>query len=207
MPPLPSSQNFWTRLAAALAVEDKLPRSSANLAGDAGATRENLTPAAVLVPLVDHPQGVTLLLTRRTAHLRDHPGQISFPGGSMDPADPTPIAAALREAREEIGLAPEAAEILGELPPYATVTGFLIHPVVARLVPPLALSPAPEEVEEIFEAPLEFLLNPENHRRDSLVYKGERREYLAIPYGHYYIWGATAGMIAVLAERFRELPA
>ncbi|MDR2164701.1 MAG: CoA pyrophosphatase [Zoogloeaceae bacterium] len=177
------------------------------VAGDAGATdTDNLAPAAVLFPLVDRPEGCRVLLTRRTDHLRDHPGQISFPGGRMEPGDASPRHAALREAGEEIGLVPDNVEILGELPPYATVTGFRIHPVVARLVPPLHLCLDPFEVAEVFEAPLDFLLDPRNHHRESLFYQGKQREYLSMSYEGHYIWGATAGMIRYFAERFADGP-
>lgn len=195
---------FWTHVRAIL-VEGAGAAEMATKkppVGDAGANRSKLTPAAVLFPLVDHPEGCRVLLTRRTDHLHDHPGQISFPGGRVDSGDTSFQHTALREAQEEIGLAPDSVEILGELPPYATVTGFLIHPVVARLTPPLDLVTDPFEVAEAFEVPLEFLLDSNNHRREYLMYRGSRREYLAMPYGSYYIWGATAGMIREFAERY-----
>lgn len=158
------------------------------------------TPAAVLVPLVVRPAGLQVLLTKRTAHLNHHPGQISFPGGRIEADDASPVAAALRETREETGLAPGSIELLGSLPEFDTTTGFRISPVVGMVHPPFALNPDPFEVAEIFEVPLSFLLDPANHQRHEIVWHGRLRHYWAMPWGDYYIWGATAGIILSLAQ-------
>lgn len=157
-----------------------------------------LLPAAVLFPIILREQAPTVLLTRRTDHLKDHPGQISFPGGRVEEADPSPIHTALREAKEEIGLPQANVEVLGFLPEYRTGTGFRITPVVALVVPPFSLALDAFEVAEAFEVPLAFLLDPLNFRRHSLVHQGRLRHYYAVPYGERFIWGATAGMIASL---------
>lgn len=171
--------------------------------GDQGAGFEGLTPAAVLVPIVPRPGGQQLLLTRRTDHLRDHPGQISFPGGRVEPEDASPAHTALREAQEEIGLAPELPRILGYLPTYRTGTGFHVFPVVALLPPPFELRLDAFEVAEAFEVPLSFLLDPANHHRERMHYRGALREYTVMPYGERRIWGATAGMILSLWRRLQ----
>lgn len=159
-----------------------------------------LTPAAVLFPIVLRARP-TVLLTRRTAHLRDHAGQISFPGGRVEPEDPSPVHTALRETLEETGLAEEHVEIIGFLPEYRTGTGFRVMPVVGLVHPPFDLHPDPFEVAEVFEVPLDFLLNPANHQPHSLHYRGALRHFHAMPYGDYFIWGATAGMIRSLTAR------
>lgn len=173
--------------------------------GDEGALADPLpalgrTPAAVLVPIVLREAAPTLLLTRRTDHLKDHPGQISFPGGRVEPEDVSPLATALREAREEIGLDPALVEPLGRLPDYLTSTGFRVTPVVGLLRPPFDLAPDAGEVAQIFEVPLAFLLDPANRQRHAREWQGRLRHYYALPYGEHYIWGATAGMIVTLAE-------
>ena len=160
-----------------------------------------LTPAAVLFPIVLRDNGQTVLLTQRTAHLKDHAGQISFPGGRVEAEDESPIHTALRETEEEIGLAREHVEVLGFLPEYRTGTGFRVTPVVALVTPPFELALDPFEVAEAFEVPLAFLLDPANHKRHSLHYRGALRHFFAMPYGDYFIWGATAGMIRSLTER------
>jgi 8-oxo-dGTP pyrophosphatase MutT (NUDIX family) len=172
-----------------------------------GAGDQSLTPAAVLFPIVLRDDGHTVLLTQRTAHLRDHAGQISFPGGRVEERDRTPIETALRETEEEIGLSRERIEIVGFLPEYRTGTGFRVTPVVALVRPPFDLQPDPFEVAEIFEVPLAFLIDPANHQQHSLHYRGALRHYFAMPYGEYFIWGATAGMIRSLSERLGLLPA
>lgn len=173
-----------------------------NFVAEEGGGEGPLTPAAVLVPIVGRQPGYTVLLTQRTAHLKDHPGQISFPGGRVEAEDTSPAHTALRETVEEIGLAPERVEILGYLPEYRTGTGFRVTPVVALVNPPFEVVPDPFEVAEVFEVPLDFLLDPANHRRHSLHHRGALRQYYAMPYGDYFIWGATAGMIMSL---FRAL--
>ena len=159
-----------------------------------------LTPAAVLVPLVERPAGMTVLLTQRTAHLSDHAGQISFPGGRIEPADKGPQEAALREAFEEIGLPPDRVEPVGRLDDYETRTGFFIVPIVGIVAPPFPLKVDPVEVAEVFEVPLSFILDPRNHRRESLMFKGRERQFYVLPYEGRYIWGATAGMLVNLYE-------
>lgn len=166
-----------------------------------------LTAAAVLFPIVLRDGGATVLLTQRTAHLRDHGGQISFPGGRVEVEDLSPIHTALRETEEEIGLDRERIEIIGFLPEYRTGTGFRVTPVVALVRPPFELTPDPFEVAEVFEVPLAFLLDPGNHQRHSLHYRGALRHFFAMPYGDYFIWGATAGMIRSLTERLGLHPA
>ncbi len=161
--------------------------------------RQNtLTPASVLFPIVLRAHQPTVLLTQRAAHLKDHPGQISFPGGRAEPEDSSPAQTALREAEEEVGLLGKHIEIVGYLPQYLTSTGFCVTPVVAFVTPPFELRPDPFEVAEIFEVPLAFLLDPANHRRHSLHHEGKLRQTYAMPYGDYFIWGATAGIIVSL---------
>jgi 8-oxo-dGTP pyrophosphatase MutT (NUDIX family) len=157
-------------------------------------------PAAVLVPIVDRAQP-TVLLTQRTAELASHAGQIAFPGGSIDPNDESPVAAALREAREEVGLAPMLVEPIGYLDLYLTFSGFRILPTVARVKPEFSLTLNPSEVTEAFEVPLDFLMEPANHQRKTRDWKGITREYYAMPYGERYIWGITAGILRNLYER------
>lgn len=166
-----------------------------------GAGSGALTAAAVLFPIVRRDNGYTVLLTQRTAHLRDHAGQVSFPGGRVEETDATPLDTALRETEEEIGLARDHVEVLGYLPEYRTGTGFRVVPVVGVVTPPFDLRPDPFEVAEVFEVPLSFLLDQSNHQRHSVHLRGALRHYFAMPYGDYFIWGATAGMIRSLTER------
>ena len=163
-----------------------------------------LTPAAVLVPVVERPGELTILLTRRTDHLADHAGQISFPGGRIEAGDPTPESAALREAQEEIGLPPERVRLLGRLESYITRTGFDVTPVVGLVNPPIELALDPFEVAEAFEVPLAFLLDPANHQRHHRAIAGRVCQFHAMTHGQYYIWGATAGMLMNLYERLVE---
>lgn len=160
-----------------------------------------LRPAAVLVPIVLREPEPTVLLTRRTDHLHHHPGQVSFPGGRVEDQDTSPIDTALRETEEEISLRRAHVELLGCLPQYQTGTGFDITPVVGLVTPPFELQLDPFEVAEVFEVPLAFLLDTSNHQRHSAIIRGAKREYHAMPYGEYFIWGATAGMLVSL-QRF-----
>jgi 8-oxo-dGTP pyrophosphatase MutT (NUDIX family) len=156
--------------------------------------------AAVLVGVVDHPEP-SVLLTMRTSDLPSHPGQIAFPGGKIDPHDETPLAAALREAEEEIGLDEHLIDPIGYLDLYLTFSGFRILPVVARVIPNYALRVNASEVADAFEVPLSFLMAPENHKRGSRDWKGVRREYYEMPFGERYIWGVTAGILRNLYEK------
>lgn len=168
---------------------------------------DQLRPAAVLLPIVDRAEaGLNVLLTRRADHLHHHPGQISFPGGRREAEDGSPTITALRETEEEIGLPRSRVEVLGELPDYHTGTGFCITPIVGVIKPPFDLVPDSFEVAEVFEVPLEFLLNPMNHQRHSMTREGRVRNYYAMPYGSYYIWGATAGIILSLWRFLNESP-
>ncbi len=180
--------------------------ASSGVAGDADAdaTDAALKPAAVLIPIVLRPEELTVLFTRRTTRLRSHSGQVSFPGGRAEAHDASPEATALRETREEIGLAEQSIEILGRLADYCTRTGYRVAPVVALVAPPFDLHLDAHEVEEVFEVPLSFLLDPANHERHARVFQGREVEYTAMPYGPHYIWGATAGM---LVNFYRELAA
>ena len=166
---------------------------------DAGAGYRH---ASVLVPIVVGPE-LSLLLTRRTSHLSNHAGQISFPGGRAEASDADAVDTALREANEEIGLAREQVEVIGYLPKYFTVTRYEVTPVVALVHPPFALTPDPNEVAEAFEVPLEFILDPANHQKRSRPWEGRTRHFYAMPYGRHFIWGATAGMLRNLYHFMR----
>jgi 8-oxo-dGTP pyrophosphatase MutT (NUDIX family) len=159
-----------------------------------------IRPAAVLIPIVDHPQP-TVLLTQRSAHLNDHAGQISFPGGKIDATDASPLDAALREAEEEVGLIREFIDPIGYLDLYGTAFGFRILPTVARVRPGFKLRINASEVDDAFEVPLAFLMDPANHQVHSKEFRGMERSYYAMPFAERYIWGATAGILRVLYER------
>jgi 8-oxo-dGTP pyrophosphatase MutT (NUDIX family) len=158
----------------------------------------DLIRAAVLVPVVQREEQLTVLFTQRTAHLHDHPGQVAFPGGRREAGDATPIITALRETEEEIGLSRRQVDVLGILPEYQTGTGFRVTPVVGLVSPPLELKLDSFEVAEVFETPLAFLLDPGNHQRLSMEIAGALREFWAMPFQGYFIWGATAGMVVSL---------
>jgi len=164
------------------------------------AREQPVRPAAVLIPVVEHPEP-TVLLTQRSAHLNDHAGQISFPGGKIDATDASPLDAALREAEEEIGLGREFIDPIGYLDLYATGFGFRILPTVARVRPGFNLRINDGEVDDAFEVPLAFLMNPANHQIHSKEFRGMERFYYAMPFAERYIWGATAGILRVLYER------
>lgn len=176
--------------------------------GDAGTDRmlqiiaheQPIRPAAVLIPIVDHPEP-TVLLTQRSPHLADHAGQIAFPGGKIEAADATPRDTALREAEEEIGLNRRFVEPLGYLGVYGTSFGFRILPTVARVKPGFSLQINHSEVDDTFEVPLSFLMNPQNHQIHSREFRGMERSYYAMPFAERYIWGATAGILRALYER------
>jgi 8-oxo-dGTP pyrophosphatase MutT (NUDIX family) len=192
------------------AAEDGGPVSVAALRGDHDLNPDLYDPtarlreAAVLVPIVDRADQLTVLLTRRSDHLPDHPGQISFPGGSIDPGDADAEAAALREAQEEVGLAPERVSVLGRLDTYLIRSGFSVVPVVGLLHPPFELRAEAGEVDEIFEVPLAFFLDPVNREMHSRMFRGSERFFYAYPFGDYYIWGATAGMLSNLCDVLRR---
>ncbi|AMP10997.1 NUDIX domain protein [Collimonas arenae] len=163
-----------------------------------------VTPASVLIPIVMHEAQPTLLFTQRAAHLTDHAGQVSFPGGRMEQSDASPVETALREAEEEIGLVRSQVEVIGTLPEYFTGTGYRVTPVVCLIVPPVSLRADPDEVAEIFEVPLAFLMDGLNHQLRSIdLPDGYRRTFYAMPYERFFIWGATAAMLRNLFHFLR----
>ena len=160
-----------------------------------------LREAAVLIPIVDRSDGATVILTQRSSRLAKHSGQVAFPGGAVDPGDAGPLAAALRETEEEIGLPRTLPDPLGQLPDYVTGSGYRIRPIIAIVPPVFSLAPNPGEVDEVFEVPLAFLMDPANHHRGSRVWQGAERHFYEMPYGRHYIWGVTAGIIRLFYER------
>jgi 8-oxo-dGTP pyrophosphatase MutT (NUDIX family) len=163
-----------------------------------------IRPAAVLVPIIERPQP-TVLFTQRSSHLPDHAGQISFPGGKIEPRDATPLDAAMREADEEIGLARSVIDPIGYLDLYMTTLGYRIVPSVARVAPDFRLTLNPAEVDDTFEVPLAFFMEPANHQQHSRDWQGLKRTYYAMPFGERYIWGVTAGILHNLYDRiYRE---
>ena len=194
MPHPPNRTDLIRRLADTPPLEDLLTADDLERQR-AAASALQPTPAAVLLLVVNHPREPTVVFTQRTAHLADHAGQISFPGGRVAPGDEGPAHTALREAREEVGIDPAGIEILGEMPDYHTSTGFRVRPVVGWAEQPPDYSPDPYEVAEVFEVPLAFLLETANHRYESAFYKGRLRHYWAMPWHGRFIWGATAGML------------
>lgn len=181
-------------------------RHEAAIAGDAVrfpvAGERAPTPASVLVPLVNRSQGLQVLLTKRTDHLRSHAGQISFPGGRAEPHDADAVATALREAQEEVGLLPDQVDVLGQMSVYTTVTRFVVTPVVALVPPDYPVKTDPFEVAEVFEVPLAYLMSPAHHQRHEFKWDGGQRQFLSMPWGPaggspdaYFIWGATAAML------------
>ena len=160
-----------------------------------------LRQAAVLVALWPRKAGIEVILTKRASHLKHHPGQIAFPGGKVEPTDRGPEAAALREAQEEIGLAPQNVSLIGRLPPHETVTGFAVTPVLGLIKADFVPQADPGEVEEVFTVPLAHLMSPACYGIQWRMWRGQVRRYYAVPWGPYYIWGATARILRGLAER------
>jgi 8-oxo-dGTP pyrophosphatase MutT (NUDIX family) len=160
-----------------------------------------LRPAGVLAPIIQRDGQLMVLLTKRSSALKHHPGQSAFPGGKQDEGDADVIAAALREADEEIGLPRGSVDVLGTLPVHETVTGFNVTPVVGFVRDDFVIKPEPGEVEEVFAVPLDHVLNPDNYLIQSRRWRGTRRHYFVVPYGPYYIWGATARMLRAWADR------
>lgn len=161
----------------------------------------SLRDAAVLVPVVDRGDEASVILTKRTEKLRSHSGQIAFPGGRVDPGDPTPEFAALRETEEEIGLGADFIDVIGRMPDYVSGSGFRIAPVLGVVRPGFFLTINEDEVEDAFEVPLSFLMNPRNHNRESRIWQEKERFFYTMPFGERYIWGITAGIIRTLYER------
>lgn len=189
------------RLRSALAAAS-LPSSDYDLNPDTQLSPgRTLRGAAVLIPVVDRPANASVILTKRSSALKHHPGQIAFPGGKVDETDDGVVDAALREAREEIGLHRRHADVLGALPPHETVTGFLVTPVLAMVTPEFMARPDPGEVAEAFEVPLDHVTNPARFLIESRRWRGERRFYFVVPWGPHYIWGATARILRALADR------
>ena len=183
---------------------DQSRRGDHDLNPDMLPTR-TLIPAAVLVGLVERPPGMGVLFTKRTPHLNDHAGQIAFPGGRIDPTDADAVAAALREAEEEVGLPARNVEMIGRLDTYVTRTGFEVTPCVGFVSPPESYRPDPFEVAEVFEVPLSFFRTPRSRKLESRVFQGKQRFFYAYPWGDHYIWGATAGMLNNLVEVLGQL--
>lgn len=163
-----------------------------------------LRPAAVLVGVQPGAGGLNVVLTKRASHLKHHPGQIAFPGGKLDAGDADAVAAALREAREEIGLAASEVRVIGTLEPHETVTGFTVTPILAAIDPDFVPMRQEDEVEEVFAAPLAHVMNPAMFRIEGRMWRGQRRLYYTVPYGPYYIWGATARILRALADRMAQ---
>ena len=163
-----------------------------------------LRPAGVLIPIIAHPNGPRVILTKRSSALKHHPGQIAFPGGKVDESDAGVVAAALREAHEEIGLPPNVVRVIGELPNHETVTGFQVTPVVAIVEQAFDVRPEPGEVAEVFAVPLAHVADPANFVVQGRRWRGQRRYYYTVPYGPYYIWGASARMLRSLADRMSK---
>lgn len=161
---------------------------------------ENLTEAAVLIPIVERNNGLKVILTKRSNNLKQHPGQVSFPGGKSEKTDKSLVATALRETREEIGINNKNVEILGQLSKHVTITGFKITPFIGKIRTGFSTKMQTSEVSEIFEVPLSYLSNPKNFRVESVKWKGKKRFFYSIPYGPYYIWGATARILKNLAD-------
>lgn len=183
---------------------DLAPELRRSLSHKAGTGAKKLRHAAVLVPLIEHSSGMTVLLTQRTDHLADHAGQIAFPGGRVEKADKDIIDTALRETQEEVGIARQYIDVAGFLGDYETGTGFRVSPVVGFIQPGFEIKPDPYEVAGTFEVPLDFLMNPANHQLHKRTWNGVERQFYAMPYGDYYIWGATAGMIVSLYRTIHE---
>jgi len=195
-------QRAATRLAAVDAVFADVVRTDHDLNPDWPAPeKKTYRRAAVLVGLIDRGDDYGVLLTLRPESMAQHAGQIAFPGGRIEADDRTPLAAALREASEEVGVDPLSVTILGQGDPYLTGTGFSISPFVGVLPPGFTPQPHPREVADVFETPLSFLMTPSNHQRHEREYKGALRAYYAMPHNGRYIWGATAGMIKSLYDR------
>ncbi len=184
--------------------QDGRPHGDHDLNPDLYEPCRALTPAAVLVPIVEREGGLTLLFTRRSDHLHHHPGQISFPGGRLDPGDASPEAAALREAEEEVGLGSTDVRLLGRLDTYVTRTGFEVVPVVGLVQARFAVAADAFEVAEVFEVPLGFFLDPANCRTQARLFEGKERRFYVYTYQAHNIWGATAGMLVNLAEVLSE---